>query len=160
MVDWAAKGPLRHSAAAASSPCLQSSRDVINAFRCVSLLVVVVSHAVLQIYDLARCVCLTVAATTASLLSLTEAIKSSEALPGSQNPRLLAVFCRFSAGSVFCSALRFCLLGSGAVPTQGGDESIGTLPVGVPDTRVSSDASHFSAPADPVTGLFEKMRFL
>lgn len=42
------------AAAAASSVCLQSSQDVINAFRCVSLVVVVVSHRVLQIYDLAH----------------------------------------------------------------------------------------------------------
>lgn len=43
---------------AASSSCLQSSQDVINAFRSVSLLVVVVSHSVLQIYDLAQSVCM------------------------------------------------------------------------------------------------------
>lgn len=84
---------------------------------------------------------------------------------GSQDPRLPTVrslhglLCRLSAGSVFCFGFAFCLSGSRAVPAQGGDESVGALPVGVPDTRISSDASHFSALGDPVTGLSEKMRF-
>lgn len=99
------------------------------------------------------------------MLSLTRAIKSFGALPAPRNLGSLpftpfrGLLRRLSAGSVFCFGFAFCLSGSRAVPARGGDESVGALPVGVPDTRISSDASHFSALGDPVTGLSEKMRF-
>lgn len=79
------------SAAAAAS---SSRQDVINALCCVSRLVVavVVSHGVLQIYDLARSLALCVSAQLSRIYTdfahTYWSDKTSQSSAGSQNPRL------------------------------------------------------------------------
>lgn len=93
-----------------------------------------------------------------SALAVTcEADKEPRSLPKSLDS------CSFPPCPFLCSppsplSAQLCIL-SRAAPTQGGDESVGKLPVDIPDTWISSNASHFSSLGDPITGLSEKMCF-